>query len=45
MIRLAIVSEGRTEKTFVDQVLAPHLQDREVFAVARWCAGAAAAAM
>ena len=34
MIRLAIVSEDRTEKTFVDQVLAPHLQDREVFAVA-----------
>ena len=34
MIRLVIVSEGHTEKAFVEQVLAPHLQDRGVFAVA-----------
>ena len=34
MISLAIVSEGRTEQAFVKQVLAPHLQDRGVFAVA-----------
>lgn len=34
MIRLAIVSEGHSEKAFVEQVLAPHLQDRGVFAVA-----------
>ena len=35
MHRLRVLAEGQTEESFVKSVLAPHLGEREVFAVAR----------
>lgn len=35
MIRLCIIVEGETEEAFVDDVLAPHLWESEVFAYSR----------
>lgn len=32
MTRLKVVVEGQTEEAFIKRVLAPHLQDREVYA-------------
>ncbi|WP_211193646.1 DUF4276 family protein [Pyxidicoccus fallax] len=35
MIRLNIIVEGQTEETFVRDLLAPHLGERQVFVAAR----------
>jgi hypothetical protein len=35
VVRVNVIVEGQTEETFVRELLAPHLAEREVFAIAR----------